>query len=128
MLFNLSAIVGSAVLYGDFRKATLHQMVTFLYGCAATFAGVFIITWTPPSNEDNGSANEEDGARPGPTSGDTEISRENGAGRAKLVLPAAGARVILRTKASSMSLLGLSPAQVSVWRQCFVCGWTLTFV
>ena len=44
VLFNLSAIVGSAVLYGDFRKATLHQMVTFVYGCGTTFAGVYLLT------------------------------------------------------------------------------------
>lgn len=30
MLFNLSAIVGSAILYGDFRKAAFHQMVRSL--------------------------------------------------------------------------------------------------
>ena len=45
--FNLSAIVGSAILYGDFKKATFHQLVTFLYGCGATFLGVFIISWSP---------------------------------------------------------------------------------
>ncbi|KAK7049641.1 hypothetical protein VNI00_005672 [Paramarasmius palmivorus] len=30
VLFNLSAIIGSAILYGDFRRATFHQVVTFL--------------------------------------------------------------------------------------------------
>ncbi|KAL1680692.1 magnesium transporter NIPA-domain-containing protein [Schizophyllum commune] len=43
VLFNLSAIVGSAILYGDFERAKFHQIVTFLYGCGATFLGVFII-------------------------------------------------------------------------------------
>ena len=47
VMFNLSAIVGSAILYGDFKRASFHQIVTFLYGCAATFAGVFIIAWAP---------------------------------------------------------------------------------
>ncbi|KAJ7507575.1 DUF803-domain-containing protein [Mycena galericulata] len=47
VLFTMSAIVGSAILYGDFKKATFHQLVTFLYGCAATFTGVFIIAWEP---------------------------------------------------------------------------------
>ncbi|KAL1740508.1 magnesium transporter NIPA-domain-containing protein, partial [Schizophyllum fasciatum] len=32
VLFNLSAIVGSAILYGDFERAKFHQIVTFLYG------------------------------------------------------------------------------------------------
>ena len=27
-----------------------HQCVTFLYGCLATFLGVFIIAWSPSSN------------------------------------------------------------------------------
>ena len=53
VLFNLSAIVGSAVLYGDFRKATFHQMVTFLYGCGATFAGVFMLTWGSASHDED---------------------------------------------------------------------------
>jgi len=47
VLFTLSAIIGSAVLYGDFKKATFHQLVTFFYGCIATFLGVFIIAWVP---------------------------------------------------------------------------------
>ncbi|KAJ8515997.1 hypothetical protein ONZ45_g6675 [Pleurotus djamor] len=47
VLFNLSAIIGSAILYGDFRTAKFHQIVTFLYGCAATFVGVFVIAWAP---------------------------------------------------------------------------------
>ncbi|KAF5393723.1 hypothetical protein D9757_000171 [Collybiopsis confluens] len=51
VLFNLSAIVGSAILFGDFRKASFHQVVTFLYGCAATFVGVFIIAWSSQNNE-----------------------------------------------------------------------------
>jgi hypothetical protein len=51
VLFTLSAIVGSAILYGDFKTATFHQLVTFFYGCVATFLGVFIIAWVP-SNYD----------------------------------------------------------------------------
>ncbi len=43
VFFTLSAITGSAILYGDFKKAGFHEMITFLYGCAATFAGVFIL-------------------------------------------------------------------------------------
>jgi hypothetical protein len=55
VLFTLSAIIGSAVLYGDFKKATFHQLVTFVYGCIATFLGVFIIAWVPAyDSEDAG--------------------------------------------------------------------------
>lgn len=42
--FNLSAIVGSAILYGDFENVQVHQFTTFLYGCATTFLGVFFLT------------------------------------------------------------------------------------
>ncbi|KAH9994072.1 magnesium transporter NIPA-domain-containing protein [Russula compacta] len=51
VLFNLSAILGSAILYGDFRTAKFHQFVTFMYGCAATFTGVWIIAWVPNPSE-----------------------------------------------------------------------------
>ncbi|EJD01208.1 DUF803-domain-containing protein [Fomitiporia mediterranea MF3/22] len=59
VFFNISAIVGSAVLYGDFRKATLHQMVTFLYGCGATFAGVFMLTWGTAERKESARSEEE---------------------------------------------------------------------
>ncbi|TBU39156.1 magnesium transporter NIPA-domain-containing protein [Dichomitus squalens] len=74
--FNLSAIVGSAILYGDFKKATFHQLVTFLYGCGATFLGVFIIAWAPvrpssdPEEEEDG-AGADDDADTDPTSAET---------------------------------------------------------
>ncbi|THH33644.1 hypothetical protein EUX98_g503 [Antrodiella citrinella] len=63
VFFNLSAIIGSAILYGDFKRATFHQTVTFLYGCGATFAGVFIITWTQrtPDEDDDEDGVDEDG-------------------------------------------------------------------
>ncbi|TFK55849.1 DUF803-domain-containing protein [Heliocybe sulcata] len=119
VLFNLSAITGSAILYGDFRRATFHQMVTFLYGCAATFAGVFIIAWAP--NSSNQAEDGEDGY-----DGQSEIASEVGTadgvgvgtalgsiGRrraATLVLPS-GSQPILRNKTSSVSLIGFSAAQ-----------------
>lgn len=103
VLFNLSAIIGSAVLYGDFRKATLHQMVTFLYGCAATFSGVFILTSSAPVA----------------SGGDTERGEAQAAGgevrRVQIVGAAGQVRArptsILRKRESRVSLVGLSPAQ-----------------
>ncbi|KAJ2916521.1 hypothetical protein MD484_g3937, partial [Candolleomyces efflorescens] len=67
VLFTLSAIIGSAILYGDFKKAKFHQVVTFLYGCAATFAGVFIIAWAPAhsTQDDLSEAGEGAAAVPG---------------------------------------------------------------
>ncbi|EGO27484.1 hypothetical protein SERLADRAFT_446715 [Serpula lacrymans var. lacrymans S7.9] len=114
VLFTLSAVIGSAVLYGDFKRATFHQMVTFLYGCGATFLGVFVIAWAP-----SGSGNEEGGTENGGDEGDGESAGGNvGVGslrrrsRAALV-PANKTREtpILRNKQSGMSLMGLSPAQ-----------------
>lgn len=127
VMFNLSAIVGSAILYGDFRRATFHQIVTFLYGCGATFAGVFIIAWAPNNLNGAGDSPEQD-----QTQGDVEagtatpsetlsprvgsLGRRN---RAALVIPdnAIGSNVsspVLRRRQSLVSLIGLSPAQVSL--------------
>jgi len=44
VFFNLAAILGSAILYRDFEDLSLHQFITFLYGCATTFLGVFFLT------------------------------------------------------------------------------------
>ncbi|RDB22614.1 putative magnesium transporter NIPA6 [Hypsizygus marmoreus] len=120
VLFTLSAIIGSAILYGDFKKAKFHQIVTFLYGCAATFLGVFIIAWAPASQieddiaEENGDVGTADG-------GSVVTSEESRRGlgsigrrrRATFILPS-GARdttPILRSQRSAVSLIGLSPAQ-----------------
>ncbi|KAM5534879.1 hypothetical protein V8D89_011434 [Ganoderma adspersum] len=74
--FNLSAIVGSAILYGDFRKATFHQLITFFYGCGATFLGVFIISWSPrgssePEFDEEEGGLEDDDDEMDPMSADT---------------------------------------------------------
>ena len=75
VLFNLSAIVGSAILYGDFERAKFHQIVTFLYGCGATFLGVFIIAWAGPG--DGGDEVGEGEEREGNVSdGDEDDERE----------------------------------------------------
>lgn len=77
--FNLSAIVGSAILYGDFKTATFHQLVTFLYGCGATFLGVFIISWSsrrnpepkPEFDEEQGDLEDNDDNDTDPMSAET---------------------------------------------------------
>ena len=125
-MFNLSAIVGSAILYGDFQRATFHQIVTFLYGCAATFAGVFIITWAPSAypteveDEQSGQEAADGAAAPGdfgsPRSlGMGSLSRRS---RPTLVVPEGAlprsttSSPTLRNRQSLVSLVGLSPAQV----------------
>ena len=44
VLFTISVIVGSAVLYRDFESATAGRVGKFIGGCALTFAGVYAIT------------------------------------------------------------------------------------
>lgn len=44
VLFTLSAIIGSAVLYRDFEKAGVEQFAKFIGGCFLTFLGVYLIT------------------------------------------------------------------------------------
>ncbi len=44
VLFTLSVITGSAILYRDFERATRDQMLKFFFGCVMTFSGVYLIT------------------------------------------------------------------------------------
>ncbi|KAL8303835.1 hypothetical protein RB597_004794 [Gaeumannomyces tritici] len=44
VIFTLSVIIGSAVLYRDFEKTTGDQAITFVGGCLLTFFGVVLIT------------------------------------------------------------------------------------
>ncbi|KAJ1913405.1 hypothetical protein IWQ60_009222 [Tieghemiomyces parasiticus] len=44
VLFTLSAIVGSAVIYRDFEDVSLRNVAAFVSGCLLTFTGVFLIT------------------------------------------------------------------------------------
>jgi hypothetical protein len=113
VLFTLSAIIGSAILYGDFRKAKFHQIVTFLYGCAATFLGVFIIAWAPSSLADH----KEDGTEQGDgrsTAAESVLGRGAlGRKRAMGVLSNGVKDSPIIKHQHSISLIGLSPAQVS---------------
>lgn len=56
VLFTLSVIIGSAVLYRDFERTTPEQAIKFIGGCALTFLGVWCIT----SGRDDGSDNDEE--------------------------------------------------------------------
>ncbi|KAL8725427.1 MAG: hypothetical protein Q9166_007359 [cf. Caloplaca sp. 2 TL-2023] len=44
VLFTLSVIIGSAVLYRDFKSATAARIGKFIGGCLLTFLGVYLIT------------------------------------------------------------------------------------
>lgn len=122
VLFTLSAVIGSAVLYKDFQRATFHQMVTFTYGCGATFAGVFIIAWAngnnreevgQPANEVNrltGDTGEQ--IVPSGSVWGVPVGSLNARSRPVLVIPrAAHETPVLRNKQSTVSLAGYSPAR-----------------
>ncbi|KAI0092470.1 magnesium transporter NIPA-domain-containing protein [Irpex rosettiformis] len=128
VMFNLSAIVGSAILYGDFQRATFHQIVTFLYGCAATFAGVFIIAWAPSKytmsdDEVEGPTPHDEDLETAPTNGfgpiiprDVRLNSLSHRDRPTLFLPDEAANSIqgtsiLKHRQSMIDLIGLSPAQ-----------------
>ncbi|KAG5733984.1 NIPA-like protein 2 [Termitomyces sp. T112] len=109
VLFTLSAIIGSAILYGDFRRAKFHEIVTFLYGCAATFLGVFIIAWAPSSelaDPENGPHSDFVSVVSSGNSPRLERSRATLVMRSD-VRDTPGAR----NQHNNVSLLGLSPAQ-----------------
>ncbi|KAH0562235.1 hypothetical protein GP486_003072 [Trichoglossum hirsutum] len=53
VLFTLSVIIGSSVLYRDFQKATSDRVIKFVAGCMLTFAGVYLITSNRPRNGDD---------------------------------------------------------------------------
>lgn len=122
VLFTLSAVIGSAVLYKDFQRATFHQMVTFTYGCGATFAGVFIIAWAngnnreevrQPANEVNrltGDTSEQN--VPSGSVRGVPVGSLNARSRPVLVIPRAARETpVLRNKQSTVSLAGYSPAR-----------------
>ena len=44
VLFTLSVIIGSAILYRDFESATADRVGKFVGGCVLTFLGVYLIT------------------------------------------------------------------------------------
>ncbi len=44
VLFTISVIIGSAILYRDFESATLDRVAKFIGGCLLTFLGVYLIT------------------------------------------------------------------------------------
>lgn len=52
VMFTLSVIIGSAVLFRDFERTTSGQALQFVGGCLLTFFGVFLITSGRPRHDD----------------------------------------------------------------------------
>ncbi|KAI9761261.1 MAG: hypothetical protein M1835_008214 [Candelina submexicana] len=63
VLFTISVIIGSAVLYRDFKQATAGQVGEFVGGCALTFLGVYLITSgrAGPNDDGDGEDDHDDG-------------------------------------------------------------------
>lgn len=57
VLFTLSVIIGSAILYRDFESATAERFAKFIGGCILTFLGVYLIT----SGREKGGGAQDDG-------------------------------------------------------------------
>lgn len=60
VLFTLSVIIGSAVLYRDFERTTHTQAAKFVGGCLLTFFGVFLITSGRPSQDDEDQLSDDE--------------------------------------------------------------------
>ena len=61
VMFTLSVIIGSAILYRDFEQATWQMLAKFVGGCLLTFFGVFLITsGRPGADEDSDEEFEDD--------------------------------------------------------------------
>ncbi|KAI9824736.1 MAG: hypothetical protein M1832_001562 [Thelocarpon impressellum] len=97
VLFTLSVIVGSAILYRDFEQADASRMMKFLSGCALTFVGVWMITSGRGGNleddDDDGAGHEQrinliDTEQPeydeeDSLEGDAQVARPPAKGRAR---------------------------------------------
>ncbi|PKI83329.1 hypothetical protein MVES1_003192 [Malassezia vespertilionis] len=59
VLFTISTIVGSAVLYRDFERMSWGHVVLFATGCALTFLGVFVLTSEHALDDDDVEAPHE---------------------------------------------------------------------
>ena len=62
VMFTLSVIIGSAVLYRDFESTTASQAAKFIGGCFMTFLGVYLITSGRVRTEDQYSEGDEEDA------------------------------------------------------------------
>ncbi|KAK8060999.1 hypothetical protein PG997_015220 [Apiospora hydei] len=60
VLFTLSVIIGSAILYRDFERTTLQQGIKFIGGCVLTFFGVFLITSGRPRHDDEDELSDDE--------------------------------------------------------------------
>lgn len=61
VMFTLSVIIGSAILYRDFEKTTPERVTKFIGGCLLTFFGVYLITSGRPNRDEEDEESDEEG-------------------------------------------------------------------
>ncbi|KAG8766496.1 hypothetical protein FRC12_006852 [Ceratobasidium sp. 428] len=108
VMFNLTAIVGSAILYRDFDKINFHRFLTFFYGCMTTFLGVYLLTLasSPTSDPTPSSASSPTNAHRTPTQATPLLPKTTNPSRSPSVV---ARRIARRGSTSSLNVLGLSP-------------------
>ncbi|KAK8022172.1 hypothetical protein PG993_012939 [Apiospora rasikravindrae] len=83
VLFTLSVIIGSAILYRDFERTTLRQGAKFIGGCFLTFFGVFLITSGRPRHDEEDELSDDEnieetiGLTEQETNGDRSVKPSN---------------------------------------------------
>lgn len=87
VLFTISVILGSAVLYRDFERQTTEDAIKFVAGCALTFFGVWLITSgrkTGKDRDEEEALEEDDGVNLIDETGQQPEIREREDGNARL--------------------------------------------
>uniref|UniRef100_A0A060TDB3 ARAD1B23276p n=1 Tax=Blastobotrys adeninivorans TaxID=409370 RepID=A0A060TDB3_BLAAD len=64
VMFTISVITGSAVVFHDFEEKSPGQLASFFVGCILTFIGVWLITWRGPDSSPSPSSAKNAGTRP----------------------------------------------------------------
>jgi len=59
VLFTIMAVIGSTILYGDFRNLGSAQVGNFMFACGFIFTGVYILTREDASKEEEEEEEEE---------------------------------------------------------------------
>ena len=72
VLFTISTIIGSSILYKDFARTSAARLTVFSAGCLVTFSGVFVLTRAKPDEEDE-SPQEEVAGEPATGEDVTEV-------------------------------------------------------
>ncbi|OCF62067.1 hypothetical protein L486_01733 [Kwoniella mangroviensis CBS 10435] len=103
VFFSLAAIIGSAVLYEEFKDVSFSSFVNFAFGIATTFLGVHLLTSSSSSQDHTSDQSDTESVRPG------QPQRASSSASLNLLLPSAastsnGERAPLLISSPSTSL------------------------